>query len=220
MSSVRSNLNTTELEALRVAKFLAAQHLRMGGDSALDEGDQPVNVAAVGDREIHPVPLALVLVGPVDEGFDDELLVGHDHVLALEGFERRRPQRELTHGTGTTPVERDSQFDPDWIPEPTAEGRRTLYEGEIRRNDALLPALLAKLDDLHFASRDLSSLQWIAHTAAPCPGWAKQRLIDTLGPIITEFYGNFYCSSGFTCNDVSCILLKHLTHICNFLCIW
>lgn len=57
----------------------------------------------------------------------------------------------------------------------------------------LVPTLivrLAKLDDLHFTSRDLSSLQWIAHTAAPCPGWAKQRLIDMLGPIITEFYGS------------------------------
>jgi len=57
----------------------------------------------------------------------------------------------------------------------------------------LVPTLivrLAKLEDQHFASRDLSSLQWIAHTAAPCPGWAKQRLIDMLGPIITEFYGS------------------------------
>ena len=57
----------------------------------------------------------------------------------------------------------------------------------------LVPTLivrLAKLDDHHFTSRDLSSLQWIAHTAAPCPGWAKQRLIDMLGPIITEFYGS------------------------------
>jgi long-chain acyl-CoA synthetase len=57
----------------------------------------------------------------------------------------------------------------------------------------LVPTLivrLAKLDDQQFSSRDLSSLQWIAHTAAPCPGWAKQRLIDMLGPIITEFYGS------------------------------
>jgi long-chain acyl-CoA synthetase len=57
----------------------------------------------------------------------------------------------------------------------------------------LVPTLivrLAKLGDHQFSSRDLSSLQWIAHTAAPCPGWAKQRLIDILGPIITEFYGS------------------------------
>ena len=57
----------------------------------------------------------------------------------------------------------------------------------------LVPTLivrLAKLGDNQFTSRDLSCLQWIAHTAAPCPGWAKQRLIDMLGPIITEFYGS------------------------------
>jgi len=57
----------------------------------------------------------------------------------------------------------------------------------------LVPTLivrLAKLDNHHFTSRDLSSLLWIAHTAAPCPGWAKQRLIDMLGPIVTEFYGS------------------------------
>lgn len=57
----------------------------------------------------------------------------------------------------------------------------------------LVPTLmvrLAKLDDAAFTSRDLASLEWIAHTAAPCPPWAKQRLIDLLGPIITEFYGS------------------------------
>lgn len=57
----------------------------------------------------------------------------------------------------------------------------------------LVPTLmvrLAKLDDAEFASRDLSSLQWITHTAAPCPPWAKQRLIDLLGPCIVEFYGS------------------------------
>ena len=57
----------------------------------------------------------------------------------------------------------------------------------------LVPTLmvrLAKLDDAAFTGRDLSSLQWIAHTAAPCPPWAKQRLIDMLGPCIIEFYGS------------------------------
>ena len=49
---------------------------------------------------------------------------------------------------------------------------------------------LAKLDDAEFARYDLSSLQWICHTAAPCPAWAKQRMIDLLGPIVIEFYGS------------------------------
>ncbi|MGA1362768.1 MAG: AMP-binding protein [Ilumatobacteraceae bacterium] len=57
----------------------------------------------------------------------------------------------------------------------------------------LVPTLivrLAKLEDSAFTSRDLSSLQWICHTAAPCPAWAKQRLIDLLGPVVVEFYGS------------------------------
>lgn len=49
---------------------------------------------------------------------------------------------------------------------------------------------LAKLDDSAFSSRSLSTLTWITHTAAPCPPWAKQRLIDLLGPIVVEFYGS------------------------------
>jgi len=57
----------------------------------------------------------------------------------------------------------------------------------------LVPTLmirLAKLDAAAFAAHDLSSLQWITHTAAPCPAWAKQMLIDRLGPIVVEFYGS------------------------------
>ena len=49
---------------------------------------------------------------------------------------------------------------------------------------------LAKCEDSLFTKHDLSSLQWITHTAAPCPPWAKQRLIDLLGPIVVEFYGS------------------------------
>jgi len=57
----------------------------------------------------------------------------------------------------------------------------------------LVPTLmvrLAKLDDAAFTQHDLSTLKWITHTAAPCPPWAKQRLIDILGPIVVEFYGS------------------------------
>ncbi len=57
----------------------------------------------------------------------------------------------------------------------------------------LVPTLmvrLAKLDDSEFAQRDLSALRWITHTAAPCPPWAKKRLIEMLGPVVVEFYGS------------------------------
>jgi long-chain acyl-CoA synthetase len=57
----------------------------------------------------------------------------------------------------------------------------------------LVPTLmirLAKLDAAEFTRHDTTSLQWICHTAAPCPAWAKQVLIDRLGPIVVEFYGS------------------------------
>ncbi|MGA0863900.1 MAG: AMP-binding protein [Ilumatobacteraceae bacterium] len=57
----------------------------------------------------------------------------------------------------------------------------------------LVPTLmvrLAKLPDAEFTRRDLSMLEWVVHTAAPCPPWAKALLIERLGPIITEFYGS------------------------------
>lgn len=75
------------------------------------------------------------------------------------------------------------------------EAERFLELVESRRitSAPLVPTLmvrLAKLDDSAFTSHDISSLQWITHTAAPCPPWAKQRLIDVLGPCIVEFYGS------------------------------
>ena len=36
---------------------------------------------------------------------------------------------------------------------------------------------------------DLSSLEWVAHGAAPCPAEVKRAMIDWWGPIITEYYG-------------------------------
>ncbi len=49
---------------------------------------------------------------------------------------------------------------------------------------------LLKLDDLERSRFDLSSLEWILHTAAPCPSWAKVAMIEWLGPVIYEMYGS------------------------------
>ncbi len=38
------------------------------------------------------------------------------------------------------------------------------------------------------ARYDVSSIQWIVHTAAPCPVDIKQAMIDWFGPIIVEIY--------------------------------
>ena len=49
---------------------------------------------------------------------------------------------------------------------------------------------LLKLDDDQRSRFDLSSLEWILHTAAPCPSWAKVAMIQWLGPVIYEMYGS------------------------------
>ena len=47
---------------------------------------------------------------------------------------------------------------------------------------------LMKLSEQERAGFDLSSLQVVAHAAAPCPVETKQRFIDWVGPIVHEFY--------------------------------
>lgn len=49
---------------------------------------------------------------------------------------------------------------------------------------------LLKLDAADRTRFDLSSLEWILHTAAPCPAWAKVAMIEWLGPVIFEMYGS------------------------------
>lgn len=47
---------------------------------------------------------------------------------------------------------------------------------------------MLKLPDDVRLSYDVSSLEWIVHTAAPCPVEIKKGMIDWVGPIITEIY--------------------------------
>ncbi|MDQ3146625.1 MAG: AMP-binding protein, partial [Actinomycetota bacterium] len=47
--------------------------------------------------------------------------------------------------------------------------------------------LLALPEDVR-AGADLSSLRMVLHGAAPCPVGVKARLIDWLGPVVTEYY--------------------------------
>jgi arylsulfatase A-like enzyme len=49
----------------------------------------------------------------------------------------------------------EKEFDPERMPEPTAPERRARYAGEIRRNDALLPRLVERLDALGLAQDTL-----------------------------------------------------------------
>ena len=49
---------------------------------------------------------------------------------------------------------------------------------------------LLKLDDGVRSRYDLGSLEWVMHTAAPCPPWAKRGMIDWFGPVIYEVYAS------------------------------
>jgi long-chain acyl-CoA synthetase len=83
-------------------------------------------------------------------------------------------------------------------------------EGEGITSAPVVPTLiirLAKLPSEEWARFDTSSLKWICHTAAPCPAWAKQTLIDRLGPIVVEFYGS---SEG--TGPVACTSQEWMTH--------
>jgi len=52
-------------------------------------------------------------------------------------------------GPGRTPVEPDPRLlDPAWVTRPTAEGRRLLYDGEIRNNDTHFGRFLERLREL------------------------------------------------------------------------
>lgn len=49
---------------------------------------------------------------------------------------------------------------------------------------------LLKMDEEERAGFDVSSIEWVLHTAAPCPPWAKRGMIEWFGPVITELYGS------------------------------
>lgn len=49
---------------------------------------------------------------------------------------------------------------------------------------------LLKMTEAERSASDVSSIEWVLHTAAPCPPWAKRAMIDWFGPVITELYGS------------------------------
>jgi long-chain acyl-CoA synthetase len=76
-----------------------------------------------------------------------------------------------------------------WDPEQTLA---TIQERGVT-GTAMVPTQfirLLKLDPETRARYDVSSLQWVLHTAAPCPAWVKREMIDWFGPVIVELYGS------------------------------
>lgn len=49
---------------------------------------------------------------------------------------------------------------------------------------------LLSLPEAERSARDLSALRTVLHGAAPCPVEVKRRMIEWLGPVITEYYGS------------------------------
>lgn len=49
---------------------------------------------------------------------------------------------------------------------------------------------LLKLSEHERGQYDLSTLENVTHTAAPCPPHVKRAVIDWLGPVVTEYYGS------------------------------
>jgi arylsulfatase A-like enzyme len=54
--------------------------------------------------------------------------------------------REMS--AGATPQDFDAHLDPEWEEGPTVEGRRHLYDGEIRHNDAVIEEFLGTIEQL------------------------------------------------------------------------
>jgi long-chain acyl-CoA synthetase len=56
----------------------------------------------------------------------------------------------------------------------------------------VVPTMFVRLLELPGEVRrryDLSSLRCVVHAAAPCPAHIKQRMIEWLGPVVSEYYG-------------------------------
>lgn len=60
---------------------------------------------------------------------------------------------------------------------------------------------LLSLDPAARTARDLSSLRFLVHGAAPCQAAVKRAMIDWLGPVLTEYYGATEGGNGINVNS-------------------
>lgn len=83
------------------------------------------------------------------------------------------------------------------------ETLRTIQDRQITAT-AMVPTQfirLLKLDDEVTSQFDVSNLEWVLHTAAPCPRWAKEAMIEWFGPVIVELYGSSEGTGPVTCTS-------------------
>ena len=89
-----------------------------------------------------------------------------------------------------------SRFDPE----------RTLATIERYRitHAVMVPTMFVRLLKLPLEVReryDVSSLEWVTHTAAPCPVEVKKALIDWWGPVVVETYGSTEMGTATVCTS-------------------
>ena len=89
-----------------------------------------------------------------------------------------------------------SRFDPE----------RTLATIERYRitHAVMVPTMFVRLLKLPREVReryDVSSLEWVTHTAAPCPVEVKKALIDWWGPVVVETYGSTEMGTATVCTS-------------------
>jgi long-chain acyl-CoA synthetase len=81
------------------------------------------------------------------------------------------------------------------VVEPRFDAERLLALVEQHRITQLMlvPVMFVRLLRLPESVRrryDVSSVEWVIHSAAPCPVDVKKRMIEWWGPVINEFYGS------------------------------
>ena len=159
MNDVLDDAYLTLAEVLRSQGFTTAalvQNSNAGPNAGLHQGfSRVIDAPELGKapEEVLGARLERWLAEHRDRNFFLYL-----HVLDPHGpYEPPAPFDEWyrRRGEGGTPVAFDYRLDPAGLEGTTLEGRRLRYDGEIRRNDALLDDLFAMLDENGIAGHTL-----------------------------------------------------------------
>ncbi|MHB1710985.1 MAG: AMP-binding protein [Acidimicrobiales bacterium] len=124
-----------------------------------------------------PASYSLNIYGYTEDAGDLHLCTGPLYHAAPLLFSLAVP---LAFGVGVVLMER-------W----DAEEALQLIEYHRITHTHMVPTMFHRLLSLPEETRqrfDVSSLRYVLHGAAPCPLATKQRLIDWLGPIVSEYY--------------------------------
>jgi arylsulfatase A-like enzyme len=139
-------------EIMRSQGFVTASFIQNGNAGAYAGLHQGFDVLR--DGKIMGNDTENILGEPVFEWLErhrDENFFLYLHTLDPHGpYEPMPPFDDwylAEKGRGST-VEQDHRHEPEDMTDPTDEGRRARYEGEIRQNDELVPAFFDKLREL------------------------------------------------------------------------